>query len=143
MRMSPTPDQIRALYQSAGLKRAEAAKLLGVPLETFISWLRPATSKSQRDMPATVFELLEIKIAALNKIQGYSRESSNLMSLSVTEARTKLAGVLSVVLNDRQPVVIDSKKGRAVLVSEDDWIELQQIFGSTKRKSMAKTGTAS
>jgi len=133
VKTSPTPEDIRTLYQGAGLKRTETARLLGVPLETFISWLRPTTSKSHRDMPTTVYELLKIKIDAFNKIKNFSRHSDHLRTISITEARTKLAGIMTAVLTERQPMAIDCKHGRAILVSEDDWIEIQQVFTNQRR----------
>ncbi|MDE3022121.1 MAG: hypothetical protein KGI54_09690 [Pseudomonadota bacterium] len=132
--MSPTVEEIRALYQGAGLKRTEAARLLGVPLETFISWLRPTTSKSHRDMPTTVYELFKIKIGALNKLQDRSRYSDRLKTLSITEARTKLAGILTSVVIERQPMAIDCRHGRAILVAEEDWLEIQQVFSNHRRQ---------
>jgi prevent-host-death family protein len=42
-------------------------------------------------------------------------------AVSATEARAKLAALIAKANASHDPVLITSKKGNAVLVSEDDW----------------------
>ena len=41
--------------------------------------------------------------------------------LNVTEARSRLYGLIDETTDSHQPIVITGKRGNAVLVSEEDW----------------------
>ena len=47
---------------------------------------------------------------------------------SVTEARQTLFGLVDQVNESHEPVTITSKRGNAVLVSEQDWKALQETL---------------
>ena len=47
-------------------------------------------------------------------------------SIKVTEARKQLYRLLAEVTLSSDPVQITSKRGNAVLLSEDDWLALQE-----------------
>ncbi len=47
-------------------------------------------------------------------------------SIKVTEARRQLYRLLAEVTLSSDPVQITSKRGNAVLLSEDDWLALQE-----------------
>ncbi|RPJ78563.1 MAG: type II toxin-antitoxin system Phd/YefM family antitoxin [Deltaproteobacteria bacterium] len=42
-------------------------------------------------------------------------------SISVTKARAQLYTLIDEMAASHQPVIITGKRGKAVLVSEDDW----------------------
>ncbi len=46
-------------------------------------------------------------------------------TLTVSEARSKLYGLVDKVAAEHRPVTIKGKKANAVLVSEDDWEAIQ------------------
>lgn len=58
-------DKLRTLMRRHGLSVADVAALLGVSRHTVVSWLRPATSKARRRMPAPTQELLALKLEAM------------------------------------------------------------------------------
>ena len=49
-------------------------------------------------------------------------------SVTVTEARKKLNRLLDAVGESHEPLRISSKRGSAVLVSEDDWRSIQETL---------------
>ena len=49
-------------------------------------------------------------------------------SVTITEARKKLNRLLDAVSESHEPVCISSKRGNAVLVSEDDWRSIQETL---------------
>jgi antitoxin YefM len=49
-------------------------------------------------------------------------------TLSVTEARTKLYRLIDQVSLSHEPIVITGKRGNAVLISEDDWLSIQETM---------------
>lgn len=49
-------------------------------------------------------------------------------SLSASEARAKLFGLLEQVNQDHIPRQITSRKGNAVLISKEDWDSLQETL---------------
>ncbi len=49
-------------------------------------------------------------------------------SLTATEARKRLFGLLDDVANSHEPVQIAGKRHSAVLVSEDDWRAVQETL---------------
>jgi transcriptional regulator with XRE-family HTH domain len=55
-------DRLRAIMRRHGLSVADVAALLCVSRHTVQSWLRPATSKAHRRMPAPMMELLLLKL---------------------------------------------------------------------------------
>ena len=49
-------------------------------------------------------------------------------SVTVTEARKKLNRLLDAVSESHEPLCISSKRGNAVLGSEDDWRAIQETL---------------
>lgn len=66
----PTPDELRELFNEAGVTRAEIAAMLHVSRKGLEKWTAPKGSASQRDIPLAAYELLLIK---LGKHSGYKK----------------------------------------------------------------------
>lgn len=49
-------------------------------------------------------------------------------TLTVSEARARLYGLLDEVASEHKPVRIKGKRSSAVLVSEDDWDSIQETL---------------
>ena len=49
-------------------------------------------------------------------------------TLSATEARSKLYRLIDQAASSHEPIVITSKRGNAVLLSEDDWRAIQETM---------------
>ena len=49
-------------------------------------------------------------------------------TLSATEARAKLYRLIDQTLSSHEPILITSKRGNAVLISEDDWHSIQETI---------------
>jgi prevent-host-death family protein len=49
-------------------------------------------------------------------------------TLTTTEARKRLYELIAELQRDREPVQITSKRGNAVLLSEDDWRAVQETL---------------
>jgi prevent-host-death family protein len=49
-------------------------------------------------------------------------------TFSATEARTKLYRLIDQTALSHEPIVITSKRGNAVLISEDDWRSIQETM---------------
>ena len=49
-------------------------------------------------------------------------------TLSATEARSKLYRLIDQTAESHEPIVITSKRGNAVLLSEDDWRAIQETM---------------
>lgn len=49
-------------------------------------------------------------------------------TLSATEARSKLYRLIDQTATSHEPIVITSKRGNAVLLSEDDWRAIQETM---------------
>jgi prevent-host-death family protein len=49
-------------------------------------------------------------------------------TLSATEARSKLYRLIDQAYLSHEPIVITSKRGNAVLLSEDDWRAIQETM---------------
>ena len=49
-------------------------------------------------------------------------------TIRASEARAKLFALLEEVAQSHEPVLISSKKGSAVLISEDDWRAIQETL---------------
>lgn len=49
-------------------------------------------------------------------------------TLSATEARSKLYRLIDQTVLSHEPIVITSKRGNAVLLSEDDWRAIQETM---------------
>lgn len=49
-------------------------------------------------------------------------------TLSATEARSKLYRLIDQASLSHEPIVITSKRGNAVLLSEDDWRSIQETI---------------
>ncbi|MDA3898408.1 MAG: type II toxin-antitoxin system Phd/YefM family antitoxin [Desulfobacteraceae bacterium] len=49
-------------------------------------------------------------------------------TLSATEARSKLYRLIDQTSSSHEPIVITSKRGNAVLLSEDDWRAIQETM---------------
>jgi antitoxin YefM len=48
--------------------------------------------------------------------------------ITVTEARAKLYRLIDEVFLSHEPTIITSKRGNAVLISEDDWRAIQETL---------------
>ena len=48
--------------------------------------------------------------------------------LTATEARSKLYRLIDEVASSHEPIIITSRRGRAVLISEDDWRSIQETL---------------
>ncbi len=48
--------------------------------------------------------------------------------LTATEARSKLYRLIDETSVSHEPIIITSKRGRAVLISEDDWRSIQETL---------------
>jgi prevent-host-death family protein len=49
-------------------------------------------------------------------------------TITITEARAKLYGLVDEVVSAHKPVTIKGKKASAVLVSEQDWESIQETL---------------
>lgn len=49
-------------------------------------------------------------------------------TLTATEARSKLYRLIDETASSHEPIIITSKRGRAVLISEDDWRSIQETL---------------
>ncbi|MFH2066729.1 MAG: type II toxin-antitoxin system Phd/YefM family antitoxin [Pseudomonadota bacterium] len=49
-------------------------------------------------------------------------------TLSATEARSQLYRLIDQASSSHEPIVITSKRGNAVLLSEDDWRAIQETM---------------
>jgi antitoxin YefM len=49
-------------------------------------------------------------------------------TLTATEARAKLYGLIDETTSSHEPIIIKSKRGNAVLISEDDWRAIQETI---------------
>ncbi len=49
-------------------------------------------------------------------------------TLSAAEARSKLYRLIGQAASSHEPIVITSKKGNAILLSEDDWRSIQETM---------------
>jgi len=49
-------------------------------------------------------------------------------TLTATQARSKLYRLIDETAASHQPVTITGKRGNAVLISEEDWIALQETL---------------
>ena len=49
-------------------------------------------------------------------------------TLSATEARSKLYRLIDQTSLSHEPIIITSKRGNAVLLSEDDWRSIQETI---------------
>ena len=48
--------------------------------------------------------------------------------LTATEARSKLYRLIDETASSHEPIIITGKRGRAVLISEDDWRSIQETL---------------
>jgi DNA-binding XRE family transcriptional regulator len=62
---SPDPDEIRALRESLGLNRLNAARLVHTSEMTWCNWERPRTDGQARPMHAGLWELFRLKARTL------------------------------------------------------------------------------
>jgi len=53
---------------------------------------------------------------------------NKMITLTVTEARTKLIQLIDEVADSHQPVLITGKRGNAILVSEEDWRAIEETM---------------
>ncbi|MBW2646222.1 MAG: type II toxin-antitoxin system Phd/YefM family antitoxin [Deltaproteobacteria bacterium] len=60
-------------------------------------------------------------------------------TLTATEARSKLYRLIDETASSHEPIVITSKRGRAVLISEDDWLSIQETLYLLNIPGMRKT----
>ncbi|MEW6079271.1 MAG: type II toxin-antitoxin system Phd/YefM family antitoxin [Thermodesulfobacteriota bacterium] len=49
-------------------------------------------------------------------------------TLTATEARSKLYGLIDETTASHEPIIIKGKRGNAVLISEDDWRSIQETI---------------
>jgi prevent-host-death family protein len=49
-------------------------------------------------------------------------------TLSATEARSQLYRLIEQAASSHEPIVITSKKGNAILLSEEDWRSIQETL---------------
>ena len=49
-------------------------------------------------------------------------------TLTVTQARSKLYRLIDDTATSHQPVTITGKRGNAVLISEEDWMAIQETL---------------
>lgn len=59
--------------------------------------------------------------------------------LSATQARKELYRLVDSVAENHEPVVIAGKRGRAVLLSEDDWRAIQETLHLVQVPGMVAT----
>lgn len=64
---SPTPAEIRAARNGAGLTQTTAAALIGKPLRTWQGWETTEGIAAHRKMDAALWELWQLKLAEYNK----------------------------------------------------------------------------
>lgn len=56
-----------------------------------------------------------------------------MISLPVSQARSKLYQLLDEAADSHQPIQITGKRSNAILVSETDWRSIQETLHSTLR----------
>lgn len=49
-------------------------------------------------------------------------------TLNATEARSRLYSLIDETASSHQPIVIKGKRSNAILVSEDDWISINETL---------------
>ena len=60
-------------------------------------------------------------------------------TLSATEARSKLYRLIDQTSVSHEPIVITSKRGNAILLSEDDWRAIQETMYLLKIPGMRES----
>ena len=60
-------------------------------------------------------------------------------TLTVSEARAKLYGLVDSVATEHKPVIIKGKRSTAVLVSESDWEAIQETLYLTSVSGMRES----
>jgi antitoxin YefM len=60
-------------------------------------------------------------------------------TLTVSEARAKLYGLVDAVVSEHKPVTIKGKRASAVLVAEKDWEAIQETLYLTSIPGMAES----
>lgn len=60
-------------------------------------------------------------------------------TLTISEARAKLYGLVDEVASEHKPVTIKGKRANAVLVSEKDWEAIQETLYLTAIPGMRKS----
>jgi len=60
-------------------------------------------------------------------------------TLTATEARAKLYRLIDETASSHEPIIITSKRGRAVLISEDDWRAIQETLYLLNISGMRET----
>ncbi|MGE4547695.1 MAG: type II toxin-antitoxin system Phd/YefM family antitoxin [Desulfurella sp.] len=51
-----------------------------------------------------------------------------MLTITATEARAKLYKIINEVSSFHEPIIVTSKHGNAVLISEDDWRAVQETM---------------
>jgi len=51
-----------------------------------------------------------------------------MLTINVTEARAKLYSLINEVSSSHEPIIVTSKHGNAILISEDDWKAIQETM---------------
>ncbi|MDZ7830672.1 MAG: type II toxin-antitoxin system Phd/YefM family antitoxin [Desulfobacterales bacterium] len=49
-------------------------------------------------------------------------------TITITEARAKLFGLIDEAASSHEPIIIKGKRANAVLISEDDWRSIQETL---------------
>jgi len=60
-------------------------------------------------------------------------------TLTATEARAKLYRLIDETASSHEPIIITGKRGRAVLISEDDWRSIQETLYLLNISGMRET----
>jgi len=51
-----------------------------------------------------------------------------MLTINATEARSKLYSLINEVSSSHEPIIVTSKHGNAILISEDDWKAIQETM---------------
>jgi DNA-binding XRE family transcriptional regulator len=80
----PTPDQIRAAREAAGLTQAQAGELVHATWHTWWKWEQPAGDMNHRRMPLMAWELFTVKVRARKRLEERSLTPADLRALGLT-----------------------------------------------------------
>jgi len=59
--------------------------------------------------------------------------------ITTSEARKRLCGLVDEIQESHEPVRITGKRGNAVLVSEDDWLAVQETLNLVSTHGMRES----
>lgn len=66
MTTNPTPTQVIAARQAAGLTQTDAAAVIGKPMRTWQNWEAPVGARNHRTMDPALFKLFLMEIKEKN-----------------------------------------------------------------------------